>query len=532
LETNLETNNDALQATIYKAQVLGGKEIVTSNKLEEDPFARLYGEGGVIEPPYDLRVLTLLPEYSNILPQCIEAMETNIDGFGFTLEPVEGVTLGPDGKYPSEVEAERRRIRNFFRYCNPDESFTKIRRKTRRDLETTGNAYWEILRNGKGEIAGIEHLESYTMRLTPLDPEPTDIVLRVKRDDNSYEEIPHRKRFRRFVQIRDGKMVYFKEFGDPRLIDAKTGKVLTEEEAKKPDVVLATEVIHFKIYSPRSPYGIPRWIGNILSVRGSRQAEEVNYEYFDNKTVPPLAVLVSGRLASDSVKRIEDYIQENIKGRKGFHKILVIEAETTPNPLAPSGQKAGIEIKPLIEAQQKDALFIEYDDKNQEKVRSAFRLPPIYVGKTTDYTRATAEESRLVAEEQVFGPERDEFDFLINRKLFPAMDVKYWQFKSLAPTVDTAQEMTGMLGTFIKAGITVREARRMIEEILNKELPDPERADWLDEPLEVYLAKLRAGIVAATSAMAEDEAQAVKKFASFLIEVRKRLEEYELGLAE
>jgi PBSX family phage portal protein len=525
-----ESQEQALQATIYKAQVLGGKEIVTSNKLEEDPFAGLYGEGGVIEPPYDLRVLTLLPEYSNILGQCIDAMETNIDGFGFTLEPAEGVTPGPDGKYPSEVEAERRRIRNFFKYCNPDESFTKIRRKTRRDLETTGNAYWEILRNGKGEIAGIEHLESYTMRLTPLDKDLTDIKLRIKTEDNTYEEIPHRKRFRRFVQIRDGVMVYFKEFGDPRPIDAKTGKVLTEEEAKKTDITLATEVIHFKIYSPRTPYGIPRWIGNILAVQGSRQAEEVNYEYFDNKAVPPLAVLVSGRLASDSVKRIEDYIQNNIKGRKGFHKILVIEAETTPNPLAPAGQKAGIEIKPLTEAQQKDALFVEYDEKNQEKVRSAFRLPPIYVGRTKDFNRSTAEESKRVAEEQVFGPERDDFDFTINRLLFPAMDVKYWEFKSLAPTADNAKDMTEILNVFVKAGMTTKEARRIMEEILNKELPDPKGADWLEEPLEVYLAKLRSGIASAASP--EDGAQAVKKFASFLIEVRKRLEEYELGLAQ
>jgi capsid portal protein len=135
-----------------------------------------------------------------------------------------------------------------------------------------------------------------------------------------------------------------------------------------------------------------------------------------------------------------------------------------------------------------------------------------------------------VAEEQVFGPERDDFDFTINRLLFPAMDVKYWEFKSLAPTADNAKDMTEILNVFVKAGMTTKEARRIMEEILNKELPDPKGADWLEEPLEVYLAKLRSGIASAASP--EDGAQAVKKFASFLIEVRKRLEEYELGLAQ
>lgn len=106
------------------------------------------------------------------------------------------------------------------------------------------------------------------------------------------------------------------------------------------------------------------------------------------------------------------------------------------------------------------------------------------------------------------------------------MDVKYWQFKSLSPTADNAKDMTDMLGTFIKAGMTVKEARRMMEEILNKELPDPQGADWLDEPLEVYLARMKAGVAPASPE------EAVRKFAKFLIDVRKRLEDYELELAE
>ena len=55
----------------------------------------------------------------------------------------------------------------------------------------------------------------------------------------------------------------------------------------------ATELLHFALHSPRSPYGVPRWIGNLLSVLGSRQMEEVNYLYFSNKSVPPLALLAA-----------------------------------------------------------------------------------------------------------------------------------------------------------------------------------------------------------------------------------------------
>ena len=44
----------------------------SSMRLVEDPFAGQYGDG-ILEPPYDLEFLARLPEYSNILSQCIEA---------------------------------------------------------------------------------------------------------------------------------------------------------------------------------------------------------------------------------------------------------------------------------------------------------------------------------------------------------------------------------------------------------------------------------------------------------------------------
>lgn len=499
----------------------------TSNKMStEDPFSGFYGEGQAIEPPFNLKVLAQLPEYSSILPQCIDAYETNIDGFGYTLEPIDGVKQDDNGKYPAEVESERKRIKLFFDYCHPELSFSMIRRRTRRDRESTGNGFWEVLRDGKGMPCGLEHLESYTMRLCRLDKEPTEYEIMVRKEDGSYEPIKYRKRFRRYVQIRDGARMYFKEFGDPRPIDTKTGKVLTDAEAKDPKTLLATEVIHFKIYSPHTPYGVPRWIGNLINIQGSRAMEEVNYTHFDNKAIPPLALLVSGKLGENSVKTITDYIEQNIKGRSNYHKILVIEAETQPNPMmGPGQQKIGLELVPLTGAQQKDALFMEYDAKSRDKVRSSFRLPPIYVGETRDYNRSTAEEAKNTAEEQVFAPERDDFDFMINRLLFPALGVKYWKFKSLAATVDNASDMTDMLKVFADVGMTVREARRVIEEILNKSLPEPEPdADWLDMPLKVFMAKLQAGDKENKPEETPDD-KTVKKVLHFLLDLRKGIED-------
>ena len=417
------------RAFVVKAQDGG---LPVSRKMTEDPFKGLYGDG-ILEPPYDLDFLARLPEDSNILSQCIETMETNIDGIGFTLEPRDGAKDN-DGAVRKEAENERRKLLNFFEFCNQDIPYSQLRRRVRRDLETLGNGYWEILRDGKGDIVWIEHIEGYTMRLTKQDDDYTPVTYTI-RDEASDALQPYesRKRFRRFVQIRNGVKVYFKEFGDPRPIDSKTGLVLREDEID--GATLATEVIHFKLYCPSSPYGIPRWIGNLLAVMGSRQAEEVNFEYFENNTVPPLALLVAGQLEKDTVERIKDFVNDEMRGRKGFNKMLVVEAAPfdveTPgfNTTVP---KVSLQFEHLSDAQQKDALFDNYDRTNREKIRSSFRLPPIFVGLTTDYTRATAQESRDVAEEQVFGPERADHDFVINRLLFPAMGVRYWKYNSIS----------------------------------------------------------------------------------------------------
>ncbi|MBQ8691671.1 MAG: hypothetical protein IJ520_00810, partial [Synergistaceae bacterium] len=143
-------------------------DLPVSLKIPEDPFMNLY-DNGVIAPPYDLEKLVRLPEYSNILSQCVEAMVTNIDGFGFTLEPVGNADPENDGTPVKEAEDERKSILHFFEFCNQEMPYSQLRRRVRRDLEVLGNGYWEIIRDGKGDIAWIEHIEGHTMRLTKLD---------------------------------------------------------------------------------------------------------------------------------------------------------------------------------------------------------------------------------------------------------------------------------------------------------------------------------------------------------------------------
>jgi PBSX family phage portal protein len=460
---------------LLKAVVLGQRAAQQASTGGGESITGLFGAAGALEPPYDPEALCLLFEHSNALRQNVDAYATNIDGFGFRLDPaidfdaedadrrvaeclyLERLAAQERGELPADAElepsdeqvkerrrelvrlarAERARLMGFFESCSFEHSFVELRRRTRQDLEVTGNAYWEVLRNARGEVARLVHVPAYTMRLMPLDAAPVEVSETVRVSPVAVERLLTPQRLRRFVQIQYGQRTFFKQLGDPRVLSRKTGQAfqsLDELLAADHHDGPATEILHFAIHSPRSPYGIPRWVGTMLAVMGSRQMEEINFLYFENKSVPPLALLVSGgRLSEASVPRIERFIEENLKGKANFHKILVLEAEGGSH--TSDAARARIELRPLTDAQQQDALFQQYDERNIDKVGSSFRLPRLLRGDSRDFNRAChSADTETLTEDgwklhgdigpteriAVYDPERDELRFEVPANKFVA----------------------------------------------------------------------------------------------------------------
>lgn len=486
------------------------KETRPESKAAQDPFSPLYTSQGldaIVEPPYPMDWLCRAAENNSILGSCIDSVSLNSVGMGWHLIPtvnIDHMEDGPDkDALKIEMDQEKATLEAFLDYCHPEESIESLAQKRSYDKGLTGCGYWEVTRFGNGELAGLEHVPSYTMRLSRMDKEVTTFRQWVKVSKTDYEERTFRKHFRRFLQITpDGRRTWFKEFGDPRILDSKTGRWITGTNEKGNPVWMsgfspescpevdqrATEILYFHHYCTYSPYGVPKWIGNTLSVVGSRAYEEINADFADNKAVPPLAILVSGgKLKADSISRIENYVNTHIKGRGNFHSVLILETDAKSDPNLPGQLTRGaIELKPLTEAMQKDELFSAYDKRARDKIRGSFRLPPIYAGDTQDYTRATAEESGAVAEKQVFTPERLLDDQVINRKLLAAMRVRYWEFRSNSAVEDSAQDKADIY-TKIRSEMTINEARKMIAEFMNADLP-PLKPWWASQvPVSVIL---------------------------------------------
>lgn len=480
----------------------GDKTKEGSKQIPEDPFTTLTSDRQILAPPFNLFTLATMPEYNTELNPCLDAMEQNIEGFGHRLVPRVNVNHNEaTTALKKAVHAEKVRLQNFFAYAGMKDSFKEIRRKRRRDMETTGNGYWEVIRGTTGGISYFAPMKSYQARLTPQDDSATETNMPILelQLDGSYKvkTIQVARRFRRYVQSSISvsslrtestgyKTSWFKEFGDPRVVDSKTGEYVDDKKQRDfdgrgnpmPEEQKANEVIHWPLNPTRSPYGLPRFVGNILDMFGDRKASEVNYVTLCNNNVPSHVIAIAnGQLTEDSVERIKEFL-EKLQGDDNRSKILVIEAETVEEEGEDSGH-VKMDIKPLTSSQISDSLYQEYAKANREGVRVAFRLPPIFVGRSTEYNRATAETSRRLADEQIFAPEREDFDDWVNRILFPVMNVVYHRFQSNSPnTTDNAGLVRILAGAEKTGGMTPFIARMLLEDILSKELPDfPDKFD-------------------------------------------------------
>lgn len=523
-----ETSNDRVQS--LKAVVLT-RDIPESSAIQEDTSEQLssiFGRHGMLSVPYSPSSLMKRWENSSSLNQNVQAYVTNVDGMGFRLVPridfaspdgfekvrdemwmrkvkdeeddVDPDELKPDddevnswiSKLQSKARLERVRLESFFEFVNPDGSFVDLRKKTRQDLEITGNGYWEVLRNSKGEISRFVHVPPKFVRCTALDEESVMVDERF-RIGFSWATIKQPRFFRRYAQSVGSKVVWFKQFGDPRIVSRKTGKVYEDiaeftKESRDPNDSPASEMIHFIVHDIGEAYGVPRWIGTLLAVEGSRAADEVNYNYFDNKAIPPLIILVTGgRFDDDSVKNIERFMESHIKGQQNFHKVMILQAESAIDPTMPY-EHPKIAFEKMTDVQQGDALFQNYDERNVDKIGSSFRLPRLLRGDVRDFNRATALASLRYADEQVFQPEREAFDSWMNRVILPQLDAALWSFKSLGPQTRDPERVAEIVSMLSEAGIiTPNESREIVSDVIGRVLEVVE-SSWGKLPLKLILA--------------------------------------------
>lgn len=459
------------------------------SKALTDPFAKQYrSEGGweIIKPPVNPYSLVKIMQENSHLLQCIDAMVTNIHGFGYRMEFIGKVE---DETSPDAIQ-ELQWLEELFDVPNGNISFQELRERVGWDQWALGNGYLEVGRDNKGRVMTLHHVPAPTVRITKAESEATPCTETMMRFGKKIN-IKTKKHFRKFVQLDEvGKRVYFKEFGDPRTIDPRTGK----EDNSLAHENSATEIIHLSRYNAQSVYGIPLWHSQLPSVLGSRQAELTNLDFFENNGIPAMAILVAGGyLTEEAYEMLRDNF-EQVKGRGSTNKIVILEARGAIEDASNTGAvpSPSITMKPLYSERQNDALFQEYEQNSRDKIRSVYRLPPVFTGTAGDYTYASAKVSLEIAENQIFIPERVKFDDILNKKILPTWEPKYWRFRSNPASLATSEDLIRAIEIFNDAGaISPNNAINILNEKLNLDIPRIEEF-WGEMPFAMVQSILQA----------------------------------------
>lgn len=459
--------NQSMQVRVIKAIEPVEKVEISTQVTQQDA----YNAGDWIMPTVDFKGLQALVKNSTILPQCIRAYKNNIAGFGI------GVRYIDDIEETEEMAEEFSKMEELIELLNTEQDTKEVFEDIIEARETYGIAYIEVIRNMAGDVQQIEFIKdtSSVTKTKPLNPYIPTVFY------HHGHEIERKKRYCKYKQQINGQTVYFKEFGDPRVMDNRNGEYLEDGELLERDYH-ANEIMEFAIGT--EPYGEVRWIGQVLGVDGSRRAETLNNNYFINGRHTPLMIMVKGgTLTDDSFEKLQQYMND-IKGAAGQHAFIILETESSDGRTDyDQSEKPEIEVKDLASILQKDELFQDYLDNNRRKVQSAFQLPDLYVGYTTDFNRATAQTAQEVTEEQVFQPERKSLAWIINNRLFNAYRFKYVEAYFLEPNITNPDDLYKLLTVANNAGgLTPNKAKEIVHNAyggISEDYPD----EWGNIPL-------------------------------------------------
>lgn len=416
-------------AGIVKAHILGEDEAATdavghSAQIPEDSWD--YGKTGAKEPPYNLDALCLFLEMSTWHLRCVKAKAISTAGLGYDFIVPEGVKT-PDPE-------QKRVLKEFFEHPNDEMTWGEILENVLTDFEALGNGYFEVVRNrlGDGPPRAIYHVPAVT--------------LRVRKDKKG------------FIQVRDNKMVYFRNFGgDPKAPDSFDPR---DADKLLPKRRLLNEIIHLKNYHPRSSYyGLPDFLPALRALVGNKKAGDFNISFFENNAIPQYAIIVKGgELAKGTRKRIEEYFRTHIKGTA--HKTLILEI------VQDEGEKVDLEIKPLS-VDVKDASFQMFRADNAEEIRVAHGVPGRLIGLTEKGGLGGAGEGATQQEifkYHVIEPKQTRLEYRINNFLIKrGFGFQDWELRFKEIDVTDEAKASEIVDRLVRLGIlTINEGRREV----------------------------------------------------------------------
>jgi len=322
INTNRRLAKKALQAKALKPQISVLEHSVApllkmSGQIQ-DPFdEKKFGFDKAIRPPYSLTTLLDFYEDNTWNNACIN-LKANLVCGQYDIVPV-----SEEQKEDSEHET----LKTFLENPNEEgEDFLDLINKFWVDIESMGNGYYEIVRNGLNKLTEVYHVPAHTIRKSSPD--------------------------KGFLHIRQGlatTAVYFNKYGD---VD-KPGK---------------NELIQHKNYFPASKfYGMPDYMPALGAMALDRNAVLFNNNFFNNSGMLGMILFMKGiELNPESRQELKNMVQGNFTGIDNAHRMAIIDG---------LGPESDWKIEKVMES-VRDMSFYQLRKFNRDEILASHHVPP------------------------------------------------------------------------------------------------------------------------------------------------------------
>ncbi len=341
-------------------------------------------QNDLVSPPYSPTSFWTLYESNPILFRCVNQLASDVAGLGWTFRLQEG---------KKDNQAELNRLKEFVKdKSDVEDSFRTVLKRLLIDWGALGYCGLEVARNNKQDVADIYHVPAHTLKV-------------------------HKSKIK-YCQVRNNKKVWFRKFGETQNISVKTGKEIAGRGRDS-----ANELIFYKNYYPKSDYyGVPNCISAVGDITGLIGLRDYNLSFFENYGIPAALITLEGEWEDGAEKKLQDFLDKEIKGSSNAHRTLVIQ---TPNSTKDTHSKL---VYDKLGVDVKEGSFRLYEQSRRENILIAYSMPPERVGVkvTGPLGGESTKETMEVYIQSVVEPLQLDFEEIINSKL---LNSEIYRFK-------------------------------------------------------------------------------------------------------
>ncbi len=427
-----------------------------------------------IAPPIPLSYYISLYRNDPIQKACVDAKVACVTSQGYKIRPrremalVDNSTATAYGEEDHDPdEQQKAAVIGLLDAGLPDYPLVQTLHELWLDVESTGNGYLELTRNGMGELDGIYPVKSATIEIVAggdgyMQHRGGKARFFAKYTGEGGQAVALRAQKTSFT--RPGKQGVPREmlsvpveWGNTttlmRSYNQAARQLMDEPADGDTAVTPVNEIMMFKKPTPLdTPYGEPDIVAAVYDALGSESAALFNLNYFENATIPRLVIIIEGGQMSSKVEeQIRSWVAEQ-SAPDVLNQVLLIE-----NPDA----STKIRIEPLGVSELRDAGFLEYREHCAAHIMTANRTPASIIGYASSDARSASVEANLRFFGTVVRPGQRLLESRFNYLFEQERGVKDWVLELAMPELVSPLERAQFFDTLISRGVvTVNDVRR------------------------------------------------------------------------